>query len=153
MFNCRAGAIILDSGRILMVKNTDSSFYYTVGGRVKFGEASRDVVLREVYEETQIRFEIDRLAFIHENFFVMKDNGEKYHEICLFYLMKPNAQAASIAEGRIIEESYEVTLHWLPVGGLGGMPVYPEFFKTELGRLSGGAGHFVTRDGATVRAE
>lgn len=33
------------------------------------GETAEDAVVREVYEETGVRYEIDRLAVIHENFF------------------------------------------------------------------------------------
>ena len=107
VFNYRAGAIIIDSDEILMVKNSGSSFYYTVGGRVKLGEASRDVILREAYEETQLNLEIDRLAFIHENFFVSSENGQKYHEICFFFLMKPN----NLLRKRIIFLNLTKTVH------------------------------------------
>ena len=92
MFNYRVGAIIIDSGEILMVKNSGASFYYTVGGRIRFGESAHGAVLREAFEETQIQLEIDRLAYIHENFFIMDSDGETYHEVCLFFLMKPNSK-------------------------------------------------------------
>ena len=53
-FNYRVGAIIIDSGKILMVKNVDNfiSFYYTVGGRVRLDESAEEAVLRESFEET-----------------------------------------------------------------------------------------------------
>ena len=47
MFNYRVGAIIVDSGEILMVKNSGASFYYTVGGRIQFGESAGEAVLRK----------------------------------------------------------------------------------------------------------
>lgn len=33
------------------------------------GETAEQAVIREVYEETGIMYQIERLAFIHENFF------------------------------------------------------------------------------------
>ncbi|QHQ63847.1 NUDIX domain-containing protein [Anaerocolumna sedimenticola] len=42
--------------------------YYTVGGAVKIKETSEEAVIREVYEETGVNFEIDRLVFIQERF-------------------------------------------------------------------------------------
>jgi 8-oxo-dGTP pyrophosphatase MutT (NUDIX family) len=66
-FNYRVGAIIIDSGELLMVKNSGASFYYTVGGRIQFGESAHEAVLREAFEETNIRLEIDMLAYVHEN--------------------------------------------------------------------------------------
>jgi len=32
-FNYRVGAIIIDDGKLLMVKNPNSPYYYSVGGR------------------------------------------------------------------------------------------------------------------------
>ena len=69
-FNYRVGAIIIQNGKLLMVKNKILPYYYTVGGRVKMNETSEEAVLREVFEETGVHFEIDRLGFIHENFFI-----------------------------------------------------------------------------------
>lgn len=34
------------------------------------GETAEDAVKREVLEETGVAYEADRLAFIHENFFL-----------------------------------------------------------------------------------
>ncbi len=117
-FNYRVGAIILHSGKILMVNNNKTSFYYTVGGRVKFGDTARDSILREIFEETQIHFEIDRLAFIHENFFVLESNNEPYHEISFFFLMKPNPRVTEIKSYSFTEDYGEASLHWLPISDL-----------------------------------
>ena len=55
------------------------------------GEKAEDAVVREVFEETGILYEIDRIAVIHENFFT--DSSEFFkelncHEIALYFLMK-----------------------------------------------------------------
>lgn len=68
-FRYRAAAIIIEDGEVLFVKNELESYYYSVGGGVHLGEKAEDAVIREVFEETGILYEIDRLAFIHENFF------------------------------------------------------------------------------------
>ena len=66
--NIRAGAIIMKDGKLLMVSN-DRDYLYSVGGRVKFGETAEEAVVREVLEETGVQMEIDRLGFVHENYF------------------------------------------------------------------------------------
>ena len=149
-FNFRDGAIIIDDGKILMVKNSGMSFYYTVGGRIQFGESAYDSVLREAYEETQIRFEVDRLAYVHENFFTMESDGEVYHEVCMFFMLKPNSLVRKMKHDVFKEEYGDVSLHWLPIDGLQDVHLYPEFFKTELMNLSDGTKYFVTRDGVTT---
>jgi len=149
-FNYRVGAIIVDGGEILMARNGAGQFF-TVGGRVRFGESARDALLREAFEETQIRLEIDRLAYVHENFFEL-DGGEFYHEIAFFFRMRPNSLLREMPRLSFTEEEYgDIALQWLPVGELGSLRLYPEFFKTELLKPDAGdVRHFVTRNDATI---
>lgn len=130
-FNYRVGAIILNDCKVLMAKNDGDSYYYSVGGRVKLHESMEQAVLRECREETGISFGIDRLGFIHENFFIEESTKERVHELCMFYYMKPNPQASAIPsyfyEGTQMEK-----LEWLPIDRLNAYQIYPEFFKTEL---------------------
>jgi len=149
-FNYRVGAIIIDSNEILMVKNNGDSFFYTVGGRIQFGESAHEAILREAYEETQIRLEIDMLAYIHENFFTMDSSNETYHEICMFFLMKPNNQLRAMTNTSFQEEYGDVTYHWLPMLELKNLHLYPEFFKTDLSNLPNRTKHFITRNEITT---
>lgn len=52
-----------------MVGNERADYLYSVGGRIKFGETAEEAVIREVLEETSVRVAVDRLGFIHENYF------------------------------------------------------------------------------------
>ena len=90
ILNIRVGAIIMKDGKILMVGN-DRDYLYSVGGRVKFGETAEEAVVREVLEETGVQMEIDRLGFVHENYFYgdMPSNRNKLiYEISLFFYLK-----------------------------------------------------------------
>ena len=148
-FNYRVGAIIMESESILMVKNSGDPYYYSVGGRVQFGESAREAVLREAFEETGIHFSIDRLAFIHENFFVLGSDGEVYHEIAFYFLMKPNTLLQQMKPNAFKEEYGEVERHWLPINDLEPLPLYPEFFKTELLKPTNEVKYFITQNEAT----
>ena len=46
--NIRVGAIILKGDRFLMVRNARADYFYSVGGRIKFGETAEEAVVREV---------------------------------------------------------------------------------------------------------
>jgi len=151
IFNYRVGAIIVDSNEILMVKNDGSEFYYTVGGRIKFGESAHDAIIRESYEETQIHFEIDRLVYIHECFFILEGDGEPVHEISLFFKMMPNANVRRMASNTFTEDYGNVSFHWLPINDLGRYRLYPEFFKTELLLPSNEVGYYVTKNDKTIK--
>ena len=84
----RAGAIIIEDRYVLLVKNEVDSYYYSVGGAVHIGETAEDAVRREVFEETGVKYEVDRLAFIHENFFKGSGTleGLDCHEIAFTFL-------------------------------------------------------------------
>jgi len=153
-FNYRVGAIIIHDNHLLMVKNIVAHYYYSVGGRVMFGESSAEAVLREIVEETRVKMEIERLAFIHENFFLHKETGnEPFHEISFFYIVKPVEKLDVAAlNGRSFEANGE-PLCWLPLDQLSEYRLFPEFFKTELRNLTQDVGHFITRDETTFRVK
>ena len=60
--NVRVGAIIIKNEKLLMVGSQDFDYYYSVGGRIQFGESAEQAVRREVLEETGWELEIDRLG-------------------------------------------------------------------------------------------
>ncbi len=54
-----AAAIIIENGSVLFAKNDRDDYYYPVGGGVHIGEKAEEAVVREVYEETGVHYEID----------------------------------------------------------------------------------------------
>lgn len=74
----RAAAIIIENGCVLFAGNENED-YYSIGSGVHMGESAESAVLQEVFEETGIHYEIERLAVIHENFF---NNNRITYAIC-----------------------------------------------------------------------
>jgi ADP-ribose pyrophosphatase YjhB (NUDIX family) len=145
VFNMRVGAIILQNDHVLMVKNNRDPYYYTVGGRVKLQETLEEAVVRECFEETKVHFEVDRLVFIHENFFPVQSGsyGEtQFHEISFFYLMK--SKEVEVKSEGYTDDGIEERLEWLPISDLKDVFLFPEFFKSELTTLPTEIKHIVT---------
>lgn len=144
VFNFRVGAIIKNGNKILMAKNPDDDFYYSVGGRVKLNETLEDAVLREVYEETGIYSEIDRMGFIHENFFY---NSEKeiMHEISVFFYIKLSDDLKNIQNGHKTKDGpIGEYLEWIDVTEKLPFNIFPEFFAKKLGNIN--IEHIVTNN-------
>ena len=145
MINLRVGAIIMRDGKFLMVgNNIRPQYLYSVGGRIKFGETAEEAVKREVFEETGYELEIDRLGFVHENYFYgdAKTNfGKLIYEISFFYYMKVpddfDPECLSLTE----DDSKEF-LRWITPDE----PVkyFPEFFKEELKKPADNVKYFFT---------
>ena len=152
----KSGAIVIHDNKVLMVKNEKLPYYYTVGGRVNIGETSEDAVLREVFEEMGVRLEIDRLAFIHENYFVGNVFGaadEPFHEVAFYYLMKQYDDIKNIKCTSSGADGGAESLHWLPLTKLSKYNLFPDFYKTELLNLKKKVSHFITINGHTVRGK
>ena len=144
-FNFRVGAIIIQNNQLLMVRNHRDPYYYSVGGRVHLHETLEEAVLREVLEETGVPLEIEKLGFIHENFFTLEHSGEIFHEISFFYYMKP-IENFNLVNQSLTEDGVEEKLEWIPLDRINEYRLYPEFFKTDLYAGLSQVQHFVTRE-------
>ena len=142
--NVRVGAIIEKDGKLLMVANADADYYYSVGGRIQIGESAEAAVCREVLEETGCALEIDRLGFIHEDFFWGDSSdkmGKLIYEIGFYYYMKTPADFEPHAENLEAEGRGE-HLEWVSPDTE--KTVFPTFFRTELASPAPYVRHMVT---------
>lgn len=128
-FTYRVAAIILKDNNLLMAKHEDYPCYYTIGGKVRMNETSEEAIVREVYEETGIEFQIDKICFIQERFFEV--TGQAYHEIIFYYLMKDNSNI-HLPYRKFTDQGTKESLHWLPVESSAETDIIPEFFTTKL---------------------
>ena len=132
VINIRVGAIIIKDDKILMVKNNRDDYYYSVGGRIQFGETAEQAVKREVKEELGFEMEIDRLGFICEAYFygTIGDKQERliYEPAFYFYMKAPDG--FELENETFLEDGSPEYLEWVPFDTE--KTIYPEFFKTEL---------------------
>ena len=132
-FRYRAAAIIIENGCVLFAGNEIDDYYYSIGGGVHIGETAEEAVQREVFEETGIHYEIERLAIIHENFFV--ESTEKYkgldsHEIAFYFLMKSRGTQKLMSNS--FTQGVKENMHWIPIEDLDKVVSYPVFMKSYL---------------------
>ena len=147
-FRYRAAAIIIEEGCVLFASNENDDYIYSVGGGVHMGETAEEAVLREVYEETGVHYEIDRLAVIHENFFNRHPDGLRgleCHELTLYFLMKPRGTKELNCAERKSDDCPEV-MRWVPIEDLKKRPAHPVFISDYVSREHSGVEHIVTDD-------
>ncbi|HEY8715318.1 MAG TPA: NUDIX hydrolase [Candidatus Acidoferrum sp.] len=85
------GAVIIDSGRVALVKRGHDPFigeWSIPGGALELGESVVDAVRREVLEETTLDVEPIALLNVYDR--VILDNDERilYHYVLIDYLCK-----------------------------------------------------------------
>ena len=144
ILNIRVGGIIMRDGKLLMVGNDRSDYLYSVGGRIKFGETAEEAIVREILEETGVKMEIDRLGFVHENYFygdAPTNFGKPIYEISFFFYMKVPQDFAPVSESFTEDQSKEY-LKWVSLDE--DIKMYPTFFRSELQTPENTVKHFVT---------
>ena len=146
-FRYRAAALIVEDGCVLLAGNDRDQYLYSVGGAVHMGETAEDAVVREVYEETGVHYEVDRLVFIHENFFEGEGTMPELHchEVAFYFLMKPRGtkelDSHSTTCGGIPEH-----MHWIPLEDLPKYRHFPDFLGEKLNHFSPGIEHIVSHE-------
>ena len=146
-FRYRAAAVIIEEGSVLMVTNEKADYYYSIGGGVHMGETAEDAVKREVFEETGVHYEVDRLLFVHENFFIdgLVSRERLCHEVALYFLMKPKGSQKLPKHESVCFFGKE-SLRWIPVEKYGEFKAFPAFFKDELLSLPQEVKHIITNE-------
>ncbi len=143
-FVYRVGALIIRNNKLLMATNPNVTFYYTVGGRVLFGETSEEAVVREVREEIGIELEIERLVYVNECFYRIGKNKMFAHEIALYYIMKDDDALDNITM-TYVDGTYKNTLKWFDIADLNKQHIYPEFLQTELLNIGKNIKHIISK--------
>lgn len=109
------------------------------------GETAEDAVLREVFEETGVHYEIDHLAVIHENFFDENNGalkGLNCHEISFYFLMKP--RGTQELRSNSMTQGVKEEMCWIPIKDLDKYKAFPSFSKDFLSKEHFGIEHIVT---------
>lgn len=145
-FRYRAAAIIIENGSVLLIGNQKENYLYSVGGGVHMNETAEEAVVREVFEETGVSYEIERLAVIHENFWIGRgtfDQGLNCHEIAFYFIMKPEGYQISNTNSQT-RFSVPESLHWIPIDELHLHKHFPSFLQSYLENPRDGVVHIVS---------
>ncbi|MGW3400409.1 NUDIX hydrolase [Streptomyces zhihengii] len=62
-----AGAVVREDGRLLAIRRADNGTWELPGGVLELTEAPEEGVVREVWEETGVRVEVDELTGVYKN--------------------------------------------------------------------------------------
>ncbi len=144
ILNMRVGAIIAKDGKFLMTGNDREDYLYSVGGRVKFGETAEEAILREVEEETGVKLTVERLGFVHENFFYGDTDtyrGRLFYELSFFFYMKVPEDFEPVCMS-FTEDNAKEHLYWVTPDTE--KTIYPEFFREYALSPAEGVRHMLT---------
>ena len=145
-FNYRVGAIIIHDGKVLLMRNPEVSYLYSVGGRVNYNETAEEAVIRETQEETGVKLDVDRPVFFQEQFFNEEVTGEHFHEVAVYFLMKDSDALGNLRCNSVTERGVAEELIWIPLDELDQHYVVPVSVARELRNLPKHLTSIVERD-------
>ena len=133
-FNYRVCGVVVHEGRLLAMKDDGIGHYYLPGGRVQMGETTDEAILREMREELQLEAKIDRPLWLNQSFFTLDGTEERFHEVCLYYLMDVSGTDLLSRGDRFsyAEDGHIHTFEWLPFDSLKETYLYPLFIKEQI---------------------
>ncbi len=146
-FNCRAVAVVIEDGRVLLHREASQDWWSLPGGRCELMESSARSVRRELREELSIDVKVERLLWIMENFFTHE--GRAYHELGFYHLVSlPADRPASIDEECFEgdEEGIRLVFKWFDIDSLEDVELYPTFLRRALKSIPQGTEHIVHAD-------
>ncbi|HYM40305.1 MAG TPA: NUDIX domain-containing protein [Thermoplasmata archaeon] len=133
-FLVRSCGILIHGDRVLFQEGEDGrggKQYALPGGHLEFGETLALCMSREVYEETGLNVEADKLVYVHENFYTLK--GVDTHEIGFYFLVDLSSEfPAPDANGYVRSLESHIRMRLLPLAKLRGFPVMPPFLAEYL---------------------
>ena len=134
-FNCRVVGICEKDGKILLCRLKTDEYWACVGGKVAFGESTEEAIVREYWEETSAKIQIDHLSAVVESFFTLE--GRKWHQYIFFYQLKDENNELEIFEGeRMVADDANAVYKWFDVSQLGGVEIRPVCSMDVLKDLS-----------------
>lgn len=118
----RAAALVILEDKLLVMfrKNTEEYFVFP-GGGIEENETDEQAARREIYEETSVKIDIDRLVYT-----LYYDNGDTHYYFLSHYMSgTPEIQAGTneYVDNQLGNDFYKPM--WIPIKDLPTTALYP----------------------------
>lgn len=107
-----AAGVVLDEGRVLLVRRADNGAWTLPGGIIDPAEQPADAAVREVFEETGVVAVPESLASVRVARPATYPNGDQVQYLELVFRCRPVSGAARVNDSESIE------VGWYPLDGL-----------------------------------
>jgi 8-oxo-dGTP pyrophosphatase MutT (NUDIX family) len=141
----RSAGIWIYDAHILLESLADRELWGIPGGSVEPGESLEQACVREYAEETDLAVRCDRLAIVHEHFWI--DNGQAGQEYCFYFIVCP---AEDIGEQPVVaSREGHLQFRWCAISELPKIDFVPRALQDYLTDLPGDTVFVSTRDKGT----
>jgi len=134
-FLVRACGILVHGNSVLVQEaaGRDGPAQALPGGHLEFGETLAACLSREFFEESGLNVEAEKLAYVHENFYTLREIAT--HEIGFYFLVDLNSEFPTPnSEGYIPSQESHIRMRLRPLAGLASSALMPTFLREQLPR-------------------
>jgi len=133
-----ARAVILSDGFMLALKPSRKAIFFTPGGRIEPSETTRAALAREMTEELPgVSFEVLAELGLIEHHWRAPSGQDMIGRHHFYHVLAPGLTSerapASVEAG--------LTFAWLPIGGLGSLPIQPPSLARFVPQFASGHTH------------
>lgn len=144
-FNCRVNGICIKENMIFLSKLKTDNYWTFVGGKVEFGEATDNAILREFKEEVGVDLQIDKFLALIENFFELR--GDLWHQYIFFYQLRDDNNVLEFFEGeREVEDNKNAIYKWFDLAEITNVPIKPDCSRELLKKIPREIQHYINRE-------
>jgi 8-oxo-dGTP pyrophosphatase MutT (NUDIX family) len=112
-------AVVLDAdGRLLLTRRRDTGQWALIGGIVEPGEQPAAAAVREVFEETGVEAEVDRLVSVIADPPGEYPNGDQVQFLTLLFVLRHRAGEAAVSDDENLEVGWFDPNHCPPMHDL-----------------------------------
>jgi 8-oxo-dGTP pyrophosphatase MutT (NUDIX family) len=128
-YGISAAALVIHEQRILLVNHKHGGYDYWLppGGSLEGYESIFDCARREVFEETGLSVDLDRIVYLEEYF-------EPGYHFCRFFILARGYRGDLTLANRDAAEDYLVDARFFSQAELVGLDVYPEIIRDRFWR-------------------
>jgi 8-oxo-dGTP pyrophosphatase MutT (NUDIX family) len=130
-----ARAVILSNGFMLALKPSDKAIFFTPGGRVEPPESTRAALAREMAEELPgVAFEVLAELGLIEHRWREPSGHDMIGRHHFFHVGAPVLTSERVP----VSVEHGFTFEWLPIAGLGSLPIKPPSLARLVPQLASG---------------
>ena len=149
VFSYRVAGICIHNNKVLLQKPTNDTAFAFPGGHAELGETNAQTLIREFKEEIGVDITVSNLKWVGEIFFPW--GNKPCHQICLYYIVDIKSNNVSlegmfVGKEKIEGRKFDLEFHWVPIGELNNIEVYPTNVVELMNKINDGVQHFIYQE-------